>query len=324
MTRLIKDNITGSFLLPNSPGTINLGSYSSSAIQGLMGVGGNGFKLPPAPVPVATSKPSVVRSTPSLQNLTSTNNQQQPVATDPNIVSFTTALIQMLKEAQRRDQAGQANLMKQSQGIIGQGLNDATRNFNNPMLAPNSGTSLGMSAQNQFDPLTLSIANQQKLASQNLGNITDVIKQTSSDYNNEQDRLLRIEEKKQDAIEKAKDRSSNTGGYTPQELRKLRAAGIDSTDLETSDRFLYAGGGANINDDVISPYYDRIATSMLDMIGSDLTFKNLGELYSYLDKTPTVTINSKKVTLNPEQVVSLKNEIQNQRTFFQKLIPGGK
>ena len=261
---------------------------------------------------------------PSYSNLTSNAGFSLPQGGGNSTTSFTEALIKMLKEAQGRDQAGQAKLMMQGQNIIGQGITDANRNFKNERLAPSPGTSLGLSAQNQFDPLTLSIANQQKLATQNLGNITDLVNTTQDAYDKEQDRIQRAEEKRLDAIEKAKDRSSNTGGYTPQELRKLRAAGIDSTDLELSDRFLYAGGGANINDDVISPYYDRIATSMLDMIGGDKTFKNLDELKEYLDKTPTVTINSKKVTLNPTQVAALKDEIQSQRTLFQRLIPGGK
>ncbi len=101
----------------------------------------------------------------------------------------------MLKEAQGRDSAGQASLMKQSQGITGLGLNDAGMNFRNKKLAPSSGTSLGMSAQNEFDPLQLSIANQQKLATQNLGNVTDLIKETGNNYQDEQDRLERAREK---------------------------------------------------------------------------------------------------------------------------------
>ena len=113
--------------------------------------------------------------------------------------NFTTALIQMLKDAQQRNTTGQANLMKQDQNITGLGLNDAARNFNNPLLTPNAGTSLGMSAQNEFDPMQLSIANQQKLATQNLGNITDLVNQTTKAYQDEQDRAERAKSELADA-----------------------------------------------------------------------------------------------------------------------------
>lgn len=41
--------------------------------------------------------------------------------------------------------------------------------------------------------------------------------------------------------------SSTGGGYTSQELRKLRQAGIDSTDIKSSDDFLY-GGNSKLGD----------------------------------------------------------------------------
>jgi LysM repeat protein len=129
---------------------------------------------------------------PSYSNLTSGQSSSGSSSGGyvPPTISFTDALIKMLKDAQQRDVTGQAGLMKQSQSITGLGLNDASAAFKNPLLAPNSGTSLGLSAQNEFDPLTLSIANQQKLATQNLGNITDLIKQTSYDYQKEEDRRI--------------------------------------------------------------------------------------------------------------------------------------
>jgi len=57
----------------------------------------------------------------------------------------------------------QSTLTAQSNQIKGQGLADAAANFQNPLLAPSSGTSLGMSAQNAFDPATGAIEKQQQM-----------------------------------------------------------------------------------------------------------------------------------------------------------------
>ncbi len=202
MTTLIRDNLTGGFKLPDDPSN----KFNTATGQ-------------PNPKYIDTGS-STNNVPPSYSNLTANQNAPMVVQlpdkptgpinttqTPSPTVNFTTALIQMLKEAQQRDTTGQAGLMKQSQGITGQGINDAVRNFNNPLLAPSSGTSLGLSAQNQFDPLTLSIANQQKLASGNLNNITDLVKQTSSDYQDEQDR---IQKAKEDALNRATKASNMT------------------------------------------------------------------------------------------------------------------
>ncbi len=188
----------GDIVLP--PGGLPQGMYGSN------GPGGFNYATPQAAAKVATPPPA-----PSLPNLTSgapSGGGFTPTAISSGnaTTSFTEALIAMLKEAQARDSAGQAKLMKQSQGITGQGLNDANKNFRNKYLTPSAGTSLGMSAQNQFDPLQLSIANQQKLASQNLNNITDLVRQTGTSYDNEQDRLARA---KENALDRA---SSGSGG----------------------------------------------------------------------------------------------------------------
>lgn len=183
MTTLIRDPNTGGFALPS---TLVQGSNFTDP-AGRTGVVNydslTGAKLAPGGTTLSRPMGSVPFTLPS-----------GPSAS-PSRVSFTTALLQLLKDAQNRNTTGQASLMKQSQGINGLGLNDARMNFRNKNLAPNSGTSLGMSAQNEFDPLQLSIENQQKLASQNLGNITDLVKQTSSDYQDEQDRIARAKEK---------------------------------------------------------------------------------------------------------------------------------
>jgi len=152
----------------------------------------------------ATGKPlapgATTLSSPSYSNLVASPPDQNgavptPLApVNPTTVSFTQALLQILKDAQDRNSAGQSTLTAQSNQIKGQGLADAAANFQNPLLAPSSGTSLGMSAQNAFDPATGAIEKQQTDAKDNLSNITDIIKQSSSDYNAEQDRIQKANE----------------------------------------------------------------------------------------------------------------------------------
>lgn len=128
-----------------------------------------------APIPSTSTVPSPVPSPYVSQN-----------TTDPK-TNFTKALIDILKNAQQQSQAGQAKLMLQGQNVIGKGLADSARIFSNPELTPSAGTSLGLSAQNQFEPLTLSIENQQKLATQNLGNLKDIISMTKDDFERQLD-----------------------------------------------------------------------------------------------------------------------------------------
>jgi len=215
MTKLIKDT-NGAFQLPETlrQGQNFTDPYGRTGVVNYDTLTGK----PLAQGTTTLSRPmgSVPFSLPTNTGMSAAQQQ-----TKPTTVNFTTALIKMLQEAQGRDTTGQARLMKQSQGITGQGIDDANRNFNNPLLAPSSGTSLGMSAQSQFDPLQLSIANQQKLASQNLGNITDVIKQTSYDYQNEEDRKARAEENRLDRIASAKNRSANVSFDTDAQIRNF-------------------------------------------------------------------------------------------------------
>ncbi len=182
MTTLIRQP-AGGFTLPESlTATQAANSWSAPAKNVATNFGKPSYSnLTSAPV----NNPMTV------QNPTSQNVPQ----VSPSSVNFTTALIQILKEAQGRNATGQGKLMKQSQDITGQGINDANRNFKNPLLSPDSGTSLGRSATNEFDPSLLSIENQQKLGTQNLNNITDLVKQTSSDYKDEQDRIAKAKEK---------------------------------------------------------------------------------------------------------------------------------
>jgi len=189
MTTLYRDPNTGSFALPNSPGTINLGSAPSWNILG----GGNGFNLPETttPAPVIPTSRNVQSPTPLRQ-------------TNPSTISFTQALIQMLKDAQGRNDIGQVALTNQKNEITGLGINDAARNFSNPLLAPNDSTSLGRSAIGEFDPVTGEIKRQQDQATRNLSNITDLVKETRIAYDNEQER-----------IQKAKDKADNMTFETP-------------------------------------------------------------------------------------------------------------
>jgi LysM repeat protein len=106
-------------------------------------------------------------------------------------MSVTQALVAILKEAQGINQKGQESLMKQSQGIAGQGLKESGRIFRNPLLTPSSGTNLGLSAQGSFDPLQLSIENQQKLANSNLENITGLVDRGMTAEENRLDREVK-------------------------------------------------------------------------------------------------------------------------------------
>lgn len=202
MTTLYRDPNTGNFALPESI-TAEQAANSWSPVARNVGV-------------------NFGRSIPSYANLTSNNvpnnnNITLPTALtnsgtsgiNPSTISFTDALIKILKDAQGRNTTGQAGLMKQGQDITGLGINDAVTNFNNPLLAPNSGTSLGRSATGEFDPALLSIENQQKLSSQNLGNITDLVNMTGDNYQKEQDRIANAEENRLDRIASAAKASSN-------------------------------------------------------------------------------------------------------------------
>lgn len=171
MTTLIKDPVSGGFQLPNDPKTTSPITIKPSLAS----------LVPNPPIPTPLPTPASV-----------------PISTNPT-TSFTTALIGILRDAQQRNQTGQESLLKQGQGITGLGLNDATRNFANPNLTPSAGTSLGNSAQNEFDPLTLSIENQQKLATQGLGDMKSLVDATSTAYEKEQDRI-QSEKDKKDAL----------------------------------------------------------------------------------------------------------------------------
>lgn len=129
---------------------------------------------------------------------------------NPSTVSFTAALLQILKDAQNRNSTGQTALSNQSNQIKGTALGDAASTFNNPLLAPNSGTSLGNSAVNEFDPATGAIKTQQDQATRNLSDIKDIINTAGDNYQKEQDRIAKA---KADAITAANPKLTATEKY---------------------------------------------------------------------------------------------------------------
>lgn len=239
MTTIVKQN--GSYTIKPGDDLTKIATSQGRTLQDLLSLN------PQFRAPTTTGGTNLIRpgqvvnlgpttsNAPSYSNLTANSSAAAPISnvTPPALAqntgsksttSFTESLIKLLKDAQQRDTTGQASLMKQDQGIAGLGLNDSTANFKNQYLAPNSGTSLGLSAANEFDPLRLSIANQQKLASNNLSNITDLIKQSSSDYNDEQDRKERATEHAQSLAASA---AASANPYTNYSA-KLAVAQADS------------------------------------------------------------------------------------------------
>lgn len=209
------------------------GMYGENAPVGTPGSFNYATPQPPAPAPRNLASASAGQSSSGGGGFTLPS---QSTGSNPT-TSFTEALIKMLKDAQQRDQAGQASLMKQSQGITGMGLNDAAAVFKNPKIAPGS-KSLGMSAQNQFDPLLLSIENQQKLATQNLGHFEGILDKTQSAYDKEQEKEYRAEQDKLDEAYRQKTlaQKNDSGGagaikLTPSDKQGLLAAGFLSGEI---------------------------------------------------------------------------------------------
>lgn len=69
----------------------------------------------------------------------------------------------------------------------------------------------------------------------------------SEPYKNAYDSMLDMkkmeyEDEREKAMARYKASLSDAGGYTEQEKRKLRAAGIDPTDIQTADEYLYGSG----------------------------------------------------------------------------------
>lgn len=262
MATLTKDPISGAYQVKQGDNLSKIASSQGITLASLLASNPQYAKNPNLIHPGDVVKFGAQEG-PSYNSLTA--SQYTPVVTNTNpTTSFTEALIKMLKEAQARDSAGQGNLMKQSQDLTSMGIDDARDNFNNPNLAPSSGTSLGMSAQNEFDPQQLSIANQQKLATQNLGNVTDMIEFTQDAYDKEQERAARAEEKRLDAIEKAKDRAASNAKSSASfdNDARIREFASDLQALKGQDGY-------------IDPYKWMTARDLWQRLGgSDATFES--------------------------------------------------
>ncbi len=261
MATLQKDPISGSYQVKSGDSLSKIAATQGRTLQELIASNPQYAQNPNLIQPGQTvnlGSPATAGG-PSYQNLTSGS----PTAQTNPTTNFTSSLIQMLKEAQQRDTAGQAGLMKQSQAITGQGITDAGKNFANPLLAPSSGTSLGLSAQNQFDPLQLSIANQQKLATQNLGNITDLVDRTQSSYDKEQDRIAKA---KQDAL----DEKYRRDALAVSSANKSASFDNDSNIKDFATKFKSIKGA----DNYVDPYEWMAARDLwASRGGSDATFE---------------------------------------------------
>lgn len=282
MTKLIMD--------PNKPGwtlpqTLRQGEnfYSNTGVnEGIVNFDVNTGK------PLTQNQTTII---PSYQNLTSNppvSGGTVPAPVDPKIMSFTQALIQILKDAQGANTKGQAGLMNQSNQIKGLGLNDATTNFANPLLAPNDGTSLGMSAQNEFDPSLNSIADQQKLATQNLGNITDLVNMTGDNYQKEQDRIQRAKDDAANrAVTAANKAKSDSIKLTPTDKQGLLAAGFLPAEITSIENDVNKYGInkvlEGITDTTQKTAIQKVYGGIVKDISTKLTRANVSLLFDLTD-----------------------------------------
>jgi len=120
----------------------------------------------------------------------------------------------------------------------------------------------------------------------------------------------------QNAIEE----QENPGKYSELDLRKLRNAGIDPTDITSADRFLF---DKEIEKDLTDTEIEDIAKKMSDNIGGDKKFKNIKSLLDFLDKG---RINKKGLTLilREEQKEKIKQVVtQSKEGLFDKLLKKG-
>jgi hypothetical protein len=116
-------------------------------------------------------------------NTGSNTNYQPTNSSQTQSSGFAEALRDMLLRAQKINREGQDALEGQSNTITQMGLSDAERIFKDPGFNPTDGTLLGMSAQKALNPLNMSIAGQQASAERNLGNFTDLVRDTAKTYN---------------------------------------------------------------------------------------------------------------------------------------------
>lgn len=123
---------------------------------------------------------------------------------------------------------------------------------------------------------------------------------------------------------------TNTGGYTAQELRKLREAGLSGDNISASDEYLYGGKtvGAKIGPDQIK----LLASTLLTMLAekgktsSTQPFATVNDINGNITGSGVYDINGKKVKLTSQQRDALLaevdaqnlNNVEDKRGFFSR------
>jgi len=117
------------------------------------------------------------------------------------------------------------------------------------------------------------------------------------------------------------------GGYTPQEERKLRAAGINPADTASADAFLYQNTLVNAKLSVED--LRKVANGLIGLVGKEKgkQFKTLDEAKSAITQGGTIEVNGKKVQLTKLQketiVAQMEAEAQKNKPLFRKLFTFG-
>lgn len=117
--------------------------------------------------------------------------------------------------------------------------------------------------------------------------------------------------------------AANPGGYTDQEIRKLRAVGIEPAEVNKADNYLYGVNPVEIELD--DAQLDAVATALFAAIPD--TFGNVVDLFNHLDQSGVVKIENlddRGVRFTREQVTKLKAMIESKRSPLQKFFPGRK
>lgn len=208
------------------------------------------------------------------------------------------------------------SLREASQYAENRGIDTALGLMDDPNFRGRDNSGLINSAQNAFRPGMLS-------ADKQLAQLADIKAQE-----NEARRLA--EEERSNRASEAK-KASETNSYTDQELRKLRAAGIDETDILAADEYLYGTGDKT---PLSSEYYPTISKALVkEFSGLFKGYAKYGKdpiqrAINFVNEVGTIKINGKDVKLSKAQkqllIDSIKAEYPEGRTFGQRLMPGGK
>ena len=124
---------------------------------------------------------------------------------------------------------------------------------------------------------------------------------------------------KPELLFKGEPKTTSSGGYSDQEERRLREAGIDPTNISASDRYLYgdniiAGDSKQITPDKLVSLAGALASSVVDKdlakSKPDEYFADIDELISTLQSGKTVEIDGKQVELKDSQLNVLVSELE--------------